>query len=387
MTTILIGPRSKRNLTHGMSMAFDLLIEGFEDRGLDCEVIDRSSRASQDVIGNLSFRGILETISLLGKVYAHLPSSHTVYITIGTSRAGLLKDILMVWPAKILKKRVVLHLHGGGLLNFYENTSPLFKFLVERTYNKADVLIVLGELLKDQFQYVQDGESKVKIVPNGLPMDIEERTPKKITIGAPIRLLYLSNLIPSKGYLDVLEACHKLVNLHNIPVRCDFCGAFIRISGEDAGLSREDSEQKFIQKIREYNLEDHVIYHGVVRGKEKTKLLEEAHILLLPTKYPWEGQPLSIIEALAFGTPVITTRYRGIPEQVKDGYNGYFVGFNDPAGIAEKVKELWKAPEDYAFMSQYALDHYQQHFTRKAHLDRLIPIILGLRNALPEVTP
>ena len=375
MRTLLIGPRSNKNLTHGMSMAFDLLVSGFEERELDHVVIDRSYKQSDVVIGSFFLSGFFQTFMLLLRVYKNLIPADNIYITIGTSRLGVLKDAMMIWPSWILNKQIVLHLHGGGLLSFYRENPQWLKSLMEKTYDKADTLIVLGELLRDQFNFAVDSEKKVKVVPNGLPMNPVYAEPKQLNKKEAIKLLYLSNLIPSKGYLDVLEACHILYNKQGIPVQCDFCGAFIRISGEDDKLSPEKAEQTFIQKIAEYNLENIVKYHGVVQSDRKIKFLEKANVLILPTNYSWEGQPLSIIEALAFGNPVISTHYRGIPEEVIDGYNGYLVEFGNPDQIANQIEMMWNSPEQYFLMSNNALAHYQEHFTQEAHLNRLIPII------------
>jgi glycosyltransferase involved in cell wall biosynthesis len=97
----------------------------------------------------------------------------------------------------------------------------------------------------------------------------------------------------------------------------------------------------------------------------------------LPTAYPWEGQPISIVEALAYGLPVIATRYRGIPEQVIDGYNGFLLEEKSPHLIADAVETLWKNPTLYEQFNKNAIEHYQKNFTRDAHLNRLIPVIFG----------
>jgi len=375
MKTLLIGPRSKMNLTHGMSMAFDLLETGFNERNLEYLVIDRSYKQSDVVVGSVFFSGIVQTLYLLLRVYLNLFLVDNIYITIGTSRAGLLKDALMIWPSWILNKRIVLHLHGGGLLSFYEQNPKFLKSLMQKTYGKSDILIVLGELLRNQFEYLEGYESKIRVVSNSLNIIPPNVQPKQINLKEPFRILYLSNLIPSKGYLDVLKTCHILFNKRDIPIHCDFCGAFISIVDGEIKQSAEEAEQFFFQRINEYNLNKAVTYHGVVRGDQKASLLESANVLILPTNYPWEGQPISIIEALAFGNPVISTPYRGIPEEVIDGYNGYLVEFGDIDQIVNKVEDMWNSPEQYNQMSKNAIIHYQEHFTREVHLNRLIPLI------------
>lgn len=379
MRTLLIGPRSKKNLIHGMSISFDLLISGFIERDIKHIVIDRSLKQSKTAIGSMSLRGITQTIIFLFRVYKNMITTDNVYITIGTSRPGFIKDAMIIWPSRLLNKRIVLHLKGGGWLSFYKENRQWFRFLMEKTYNKADTIIVLGELLRDQFAFIPGCESKIEVVMNGLPINSTIIEPKQFNQVEPFKLLYLSNLIPSKGYLDVLEACHILCNKRGLSIQCDFCGAFIRIAGEEKSFSPKEAERAFFRRIEKFNLARIVKYHGVVRDDQKTELLENANVLILPTNYPWEGQPVSIIEALAFGNPVISTNYRGIPEEVIDGYNGYLIPFGDADQIADKIELMWNSPELYFRLSKNAISHYQEHFTQVAHLNRLIPIIT--RNA------
>ena len=89
------------------------------------------------------------------------------------------------------------------------------------------------------------------------------------------------------------------------------------------------------------------------------------------------AQPLSIIEALAFGIPCITTKYRGIPELIIDGYNGFFVSPQKPEQIAENITRLWKDPDLYFQMSRNALSHYQQYYTHDTHLENLFEVIFN----------
>jgi glycosyltransferase involved in cell wall biosynthesis len=136
-------------------------------------------------------------------------------------------------------------------------------------------------------------------------------------------------------------------------------------------------QAQFIKLIEDSGLEKCVAYHGVVVGRRKEELIKLAHLFVLPTSYPWEGQPISIIEALAFGTPVVATRYRGIPEQVIDGYNGFLVAPNAPEDIAGAVKKIATDSDLYSTLSRNAISHFQGNFTQEVHLHRLISVILN----------
>jgi glycosyltransferase involved in cell wall biosynthesis len=124
--------------------------------------------------------------------------------------------------------------------------------------------------------------------------------------------------------------------------------------------------------IKDNNLGNDITYHGQVLGCAKDAILRKSHIFLLPTYYPWEGQPLSIIEAMAYATPIISCKQRGIPEMIDEGINGHFVMPKDPKDIAEKIKAITSSSDKYMNYSEQSRIKYEKDFRREVHLDRLI---------------
>jgi len=285
----------------------------------------------------------------------------------------------MIWGASVAGCRIVVHLHGGGYKLFFCGLSHAVQLLVKGTLKRADSIIVLADRLRDEFSFVDDADARLIVVPNGL--SITTPTPRKVLAkgsrGELLRILYLSNMIESKGYLDLLDACRLLRNENRIPFHCTFCGEFIRTIVDRSSVPEADLELGFRKLISSMDLDSFVSYLGSVRGETKWKVLSEADLFVLPSYYPWEGQPISVIEALAFGLPVIATRYRGIPELVVEGYNGILVEQRSPPQIADAVAALYRDPARWAEFSANAYRLYQQRFTREAHLARLVPTILG----------
>ena len=134
------------------------------------------------------------------------------------------------------------------------------------------------------------------------------------------------------------------------------------------------------QKLFEYfvttnNLEKNAIYCGVVSGEEKNRELRDTHFFVLPTNYNNEGQPVSIIEAMAFGNVIVSTDYRAIPDMVVHEKTGFLVPYGQPKVIARVIADTTANSEMYSKMSKAALEHFQKYFTREAHLSRIIPIL------------
>lgn len=376
-TVMLVGPRSSKEITHGMSIAFDMLISGLMDENIQHKVIDRSMIESKRRIGSVSFMGIIVTAVMFFHFFVSLVGVDVVYIAIGTSRAGFFRDALMIWFSFLLNKKVVIHLHGGGYKHFFNSSPKWLRKTIQLTMNRVDTFIVLGELLRDQFYFVKDIEGKIKVVPNGFPGErVGSGEAKTLSKNRSFHILFLSNLHKSKGFIDVLEACSITVKKGSLPIKCDICGAFVDTISDEPGDTI--NKQGFLELVSDMNLDGIVDYHGTVRGNKKKEILKRADVFVLPTYYLWEGQPISIIEALAYGLPVITTEYRGIPEQIIDGYNGFFVPPRSPKNISNLIKKLWENPSLYKNMSRNAILHFEKNFTKDAHLNKIIPIIMGL---------
>jgi glycosyltransferase involved in cell wall biosynthesis len=121
--------------------------------------------------------------------------------------------------------------------------------------------------------------------------------------------------------------------------------------------------------IKENKLEDIVSIHGKINDRSKIKaMLYESNVFVLPTYFAQEAQPLSIIEALNAGVPVISTSHASIPEYISDGVNGYLVSKQAPQEIADALLKLmnvesWKKMASnarHSFNGQFSLEVYKQ---------------------------
>ena len=375
---LLVGNSSTGKRITGLSISFDMVLSALKEGGVEFLLVDKSAIGISERVGSFSFARTAKMIALIVTFWLKVFRSDIIYMTIATSTLGFLRDAFMIWPGRLLGRRIVVHLHGGGLRSFYEGSSAAFRFVIRRTLAQVATIVVEGELLRNQFHFVPEKQADIRVVPNGLPDGLRPDTALVKSLPSstsdPVYLLYLSNLMESKGYLHVLEACRILKHDLGLNIHCDFCGSFVGMIDGNT-LTADQAEEGFLNLIERWNLAEIVTYHGIIRGKPKEEILRRAHIFVLPTYYPWEGQPLSIIEAIAFGTPVVTTRFHGIPEIVVERHNGLFVDARSPEQIASSVHAISRDPEDYRRMSENAITHFEKNFTRGVHLTRLINTI------------
>ena len=372
---LLCGPRSKNFIT-GVSLAFDLLIKGLSDRKLEYEVVDTLKFGKTKKSGSFNFKKSFSTIYSIVEVWIKVSSCQTYYSTMATSFFGFIRDLLMVTFAKINNKKIILHLHGGGFEEFYEKSPKLVKLLIQFNIKNTDRIIVLGELLKKQFYCVGDIiQEKLVVVPNGLTLGVSEptRCVKSIKNIRSKEILYLSNMMPTKGYKDLIKAIELLKNKGFDDIHLNLCGGFYDAKTEEDNEIK--SEKELLIYLKNLGLENFITYHGEVLGDYKKEQLERAHLFILPTYYPWEGQPLSIIEAMAFATPVISTYHKGIPELIENAKTGYFVEAGSPEQIASYIKKVFSDIDDYENMSHQSRNMYEKKFKQDVHLEKLINTI------------
>lgn len=193
-----------------------------------------------------------------------------------------------------------------------------------KAIKKLTGAIVLSKSLKKIFEGMID-DDKIFVVENCVDdqylltnQEIEEKLAalenKKV-----LHALWLSNLIRSKGYPFVLEMAKTEKE------RVD-AGGEKRFHFDFAGKFFEDSEKEYFDSyVKENKLEGYITYHGIVGGESKRNLLKECYIFVLPTRYPNEGQPISILEAMGNGMFIITTDHAGIPDIVEDEVNGIVI--------------------------------------------------------------
>lgn len=360
----------------GQSLAFQSLVEGLNERTVDFGFIDLSDRGPARG-GAPTFSRAFQYLRVL-RNYVQMVHrcTGTVYLQIAQSRFGFLRDALFILIAGLRRLRIVCHLHGGNYDRFYRQQPRFLRALIRTALRRADRVIVLGEGLRSLFDFEPSLGSKITVVPNGLPYAPPSSIrPKRIPSdpNEPIRILYMSNLIESKGYFDVLKAVHLLATRDGLTIDAKFCGAFWANRSDDVCVrSADHAESLFRRFVDQHGLANCVHYCGVLSGAEKERALTDAHFLVLPSYYDNEGQPLAIIEAMAHGCVSISTDHRAIGDLIVDGESGLLVPPREPCEIATRIAALVGDPERYEQMSEAALQRFGKFFTREAHLERML---------------
>lgn len=363
---------------HGQSLSFRMLCRALPSRGFDCRIVDLG-RKKTSPYSRMSMIRVIEICKALARfVYGLVLNYRRIYILISQSRVGFIRDMLMIWSAWLCGCRIVVHLRGGNYDGFYRGQSKLWRFLIRHTLRRVDRIIVLSERLRDMYGFDPALQDQIVVVTNSSPEKLEGKPRHwngRTDTDRPVRLLYLSNMIQSKGYHDALEAVAILQRTTTIQLEAIFAGQFFSDPCNDKWpMSLEEAKANFLDRIEADGLSNIVRYVGPVAGEEKWHLLETSDFFLLPTYYQ-EGVPISIIEAMAHGCLVITTNFRSSPDLVADGETGILVEHGRPEQIADAVRRIASDPKKYTMMSKAAVERYKKNFSMERHLDTIISVL------------
>ena len=200
--------------------------------------------------------------------------------------------------------------------------------------NESDALIVLSKWWKDFF-VSEFNPKKVEIVPNIVGyMPFQEEISRREN--AKVKLLFLGRIGDRKGIYDLLEVIYK--QQHYFRQHCRL------LVGGDGDV------EKLKKIIDRYQISDIVDYIGFVSGDQKKDIIKSSDIYLLPSYN--EGLPISILEAMSYSKPVISTSVGGIPEIVHHGDNGYLIAPGDQRSLFQFLKELIQNPVDRTNMGR-----------------------------------
>lgn len=349
---------------HGSAMMCQQIRHNeFLNEHCHCHYINLSTSRQINEVGNNSPIKFLRLARILWQVMGHLiiRCADLYCIAPALLPGGLLKDGLVILLCKLFRGKVVLYLHGKGIQQHAQD-SMWYHWWSRLIFRKTKVILLSEQLYEDIAEMVP--RKDVLICPNGVEdlSSENERTAKNNDIK---HLLFLSNLVLSKGVLDLLDACQLLRGKNRT-----FCCHFVGNESADMPFSR------FEQEVRVRGLEGSVVCHGPQYGTEKIARLTEADLFVLPTYN--DCFPLVLLEAMQFALPIVTTPEGAITDIVQDGKTGWIVPQHDAATLATQLAWCMDHPDLCKVAGLRGQERFFRNFTLKAFQTRLSGIFVEL---------
>lgn len=258
--------------------------------------------------------------------------------------------------AKAAGKPCYLRSIGGSLDNYYMGLRPLLRHFFRSTLNQVDGLIIETQLNHQYFTQML-GE-KVHYVPAYRPLTEQEQVepaPLRQRSG-PLRTAFVGHIREEKGVFVLLESLRSLAG-GATPVTCDLFGPIYAAASH-----------RFQQELAQT---PNAVYRGVLNPEQVVPTLRQYDVMVFPTHYPGEGHPGVVVEAMIAGIPVITTRFRSIPELIKDKVNGLLITPRNGQQVSQAMQTL---QDDRALLTTLGQNNWaaRTQFSATAQVPRIL---------------
>jgi glycosyltransferase involved in cell wall biosynthesis len=263
-----------------------------------------------------ALRGMVLLLLLLAR-----PGRAIMHVHIA-SRASFWRKALFMAVGLLAGCALVFHLHGGGFAQFYESRGRLARALIRGFLGRSHTVIVLSERWRDWVTSVVQ-HPHVVCIPNPITHPVEKLDQLEVRRAGGNTVLYLGRLDRNKGIYDLLRVIASLRSaIPDVQLVC-------------AG----DGELEEVRRCAaELGIEDSVNLTGWIGTEDKARWLKRADVFVLPSYA--EGLPMSVLEAMAAGMPVLASAVGGIPDVITDGVNGFLSAPGDRAMVERLLRRL-----------------------------------------------
>lgn len=273
-----------------------------------------------------------------------------VHINTALNPLSILRDAAFVKMARLSKRPVLLHLHGGKFLA-REFDNKFLARISQKMLKTSNVIVVLSELEKNIIAR-RAQNLNIKVLENAVEI---KKVYQRRQISNEKTIIFLGRLHESKGLHEIIEACRELKG-ENFSFRFNCFGA-------------GDLKDYFVAEMTKI-LGDKFFYGGVISGAEKEKALNEADFFLLPSRYG-EGLPMAMLEAMAAGCVVVASEMASVSAVIKDGENGFMIEPNNVLQLIERLKSVLSGKKDLKKMSENARATVSEKFNLNRYILRL----------------
>lgn len=249
------------------------------------------------------------------------------------------------WP-----KPVVVSFHGMDVQT--REHDPSYEVKLRELLQSATLVLARSQSLLDRLHELGCPESKVRMNRTGIPLDLYPEVTRAFPQDGAWHLVQACRLIEKKGLDDALHAFAQFSARHP--------KARFTIAGE--GPMREETAALAAR----LGVGEKVRLAGFLKGAELSALYHEAHAFIHPSRMTadqnQEGVPNSMLEAMATGLPVVSTRHGGIPEAVRDGVTGLLVPERDREGLHRSLLDLTSSEDRWRTMGAAAAADVRRNF-------------------------
>ncbi|MDN3641069.1 glycosyltransferase [Lutimonas halocynthiae] len=298
MKILLIGPLPPPY--GGTTVSFSSLVKSLKqelNKNDELEVINTNVTSTR-------------VLFLFWSILVSIKKCDVVSLHVGNKGSLVLSPIVFVL-AVIFDKKVITRKFGGVFDRYYNNLNFIFKYLLDYTFFKSELILFQTKSLISTFE---SKNQNLRWFPTSREIDLREFNAKKNDL---LRIIYVGHIRIEKGILEIIQASKMLKK-----VEIDIYGPFY------------DSLDESLFSNTTIN------YKGIINPENVINTMQDYDILLFPTFYNGEGYPGVIIEAKIAGLAIVTSDWISISELIDNDENGFLLKPKDVNGIVKCIQRL-----------------------------------------------
>ncbi|MCS6803960.1 MAG: glycosyltransferase family 4 protein [Acidobacteriota bacterium] len=285
-----------------------------------------------------------------------------VYVHIGGDKS-IYRKSAFIWLATLFGRKLLLHIHGGNTARYYYQQNWLCRWYLRATLRRGDRLVVVSEALQRELSgYLP--EKEFHLLRNAVPVPASGQAAPR---DGSVRVLYLGHFLKLKGIYDLVNAIPRI------------CAAVPKAKFLLCGLHEIEQVRDLCQQR---GVMSAIELLGPVPFEQRWDVLRRADIFVLPSYE--EGLPVTVLEAMAVGLPVVTTPVGGIPQVVEDGVGGFFIKPGDVDALVTRVIQLTRDATLRQRMGQANRARIAQEFDVGAYIEKLAGHLRSLTSRTPS---
>lgn len=280
-----------------------------------------------------------------------------------SERGSFKRKYVIMLVAKFFRKKVIIHTHGAEFKEYYQESGNATKTKIRTLLKRADLVITLGEKWDNIIRAIEP-KTNTQILRNSV--DIPDKIEVNKVFSNNINILYLAVTTKRKGIIDLINAAPKIIerlesNENNIT---------FTIAGDGDLLEESKNLAKRL------NVQNNFKFMGWISRQESQSLLKDADLFVLPSYN--EGLPMSILEALSYGVPVVSTKVGSIDEAIEENKNGFLIEPGNIKMIEDTIVKILENPNLNEFRKNSRLI-CEEKFNNKKYFNIMYTIYQNLQ--------